>query len=96
MNFEWHARKAAANLKKHGVSFEEAMTVFGDHYSTTFPDPDHSRGEERYLIIGFSKKERVLVISHTHRGETIRLISARSATRRERNFYEDGKEQRIE
>ncbi|MCA9417366.1 MAG: BrnT family toxin [Candidatus Omnitrophica bacterium] len=96
MNFEWHARKAAANLKKHGVSFEEAMTVFGDNYSTTFPDPDHSRGEERHLIIGFSKKERVLVISHTHRGETIRLISARSATRRERNFYEDGKEQRIE
>jgi uncharacterized DUF497 family protein len=91
IDFEWNPHKAESNLKKHNVSFEEASTVFGDTLSTTFPDSDHSIHEERYLIIGFSSQNRILVISHTYRGEKIRIISARQATTRERKFYEDGK-----
>jgi len=80
MDFEWNPHKAEINLKKHDVSFEEASTVFGDTLSTTFPAPNHSIQEDRYLIIGFSSKNRILVISHTYRGRNIRIISARQAT----------------
>jgi hypothetical protein len=91
MNFEWNLQKAILNYKKHEVSFEKACTVFKDTLSTTFPDLDHSIQEERYLIIGLSGKNRILVISHLYKGQTIRIISARLATKRERTFYEYGK-----
>ncbi|WP_133511139.1 BrnT family toxin [Candidatus Thiosymbion oneisti] len=90
MDFRWNPQKADINSKKHGVSFEEASTVFGDTLSTTYPDPEHSVQEERYVIIGLSSGNRILVISHAYRGETIRIISARQATKREQNFYEYG------
>ena len=90
MEFEWNSKKAALNLKKHGVSFSEAATVFNDPLSTTFPDPDHSVGESRYVIIGLSRFGQLLVVSHTDRGEKIRVISARKATRQEQRFYEEG------
>jgi uncharacterized DUF497 family protein len=88
--FDWHLEKAAANLRKHGVSFHEAAAVFGDPLSTTFPDPDHSIRERRYITMGMSAAGRVLVIAHADEGETVRIISARRATRRERRFYEEG------
>jgi uncharacterized DUF497 family protein len=91
MNFEWNLQKADINLKKHSVSFEEGSTVFGDILSMTYPDPDHSVQEERYLIMGLSNKNRVLIISHVYHGETVRIISARPATKREQYFYEYGK-----
>lgn len=90
MQFEWNPDKANLNLKKHGVSFNEASTVFNDPLSITFPDPDHSFGEERYVIIGVSSASRILIVSHTDRSDRIRIISAREATRNERRFYEDG------
>ncbi len=89
MEFEWNPEKAALNLQKHSVLFTEAATVFNDPLSTTFPDPDHSVGESRYVIIGLSRFGQ-LVISHTDRGEKIRIISARKATRQEQRFYEEG------
>ncbi|HEX4603488.1 MAG TPA: BrnT family toxin [Candidatus Angelobacter sp.] len=89
MIFIWDVRKAAANLKKHGTDFHEAATVFDDSLSTTFPDTDHSENEQRFLTIGQSVHRRVLVIAHTEEGDTIRIISARKATRRELNFYEE-------
>ncbi len=90
MEFEWNPDKAKLNLEKHGVSFQEATTVFNDPLSVTFPDPDHSIGENRYLIIGLSQFGQILVVSHTDRGEKVRIISARKATRQERRFYEEG------
>lgn len=90
MQFEWNPDKAALNLEKHGVSFQEATTVFNDPLSVTFPDPDHSVGENRYVIIGMSGFGQLLVIAHTDRGEKLRIISARKATRQERRFYEAG------
>ena len=87
MQFEWDRAKAVANLRKHRVSFQEASTVLHDPLSTTFPDPA-SEGEQRFVTIGISALGRLLVVAHTERGETIRLISARRATRRERGFYE--------
>jgi uncharacterized protein len=90
MQFEWNPDKANSNLKKHGVSFNEASTVFNDPLSVTFPDPDHSFGEERYVIIGLSSASRILVVLHTDRADRIRIISAREATRNERRFYDDG------
>lgn len=90
MEFEWNPEKAALNLQKHGVLFTEATTVFNDPLSTTFPDPDHSVGESRYVIIGLSRFGQLLVVSHTDRGEKIRIISARKATRQEQRFYEEG------
>jgi uncharacterized DUF497 family protein len=90
MQFEWNPDKAALNLKKHGVSFDEAATVFNDSLSVTFPDSDHSYGEERYVIIGLSSVNRLLIVAHTDRADRVRLISAREATRFERRFYEDG------
>lgn len=90
MEFEWNPDKAKINLEKHGVSFQEASTVFNDPLSITFPDPDHSIGENRYVIIGISRFGQLLVISHTDRGEKVRIISARKTTQQERRFYEEG------
>ncbi|NET39473.1 MAG: BrnT family toxin [Cyanothece sp. SIO1E1] len=90
MDFEWNLNKAELNIEKHAVSFQEAVTVFNDPLSVTFPDPDHSIGENRYVIIGVSRYGQLLVIAHTDRGEKVRIISARKATREERRFYEEG------
>jgi uncharacterized DUF497 family protein len=87
---EWDPEKAASNYRKHGVDFHEAGTVLDDPLSTTFPDPDHSLDEQRYLTIGSSLSGRILVVAHTDRGEAVRLISARQATPSERRFYEQG------
>lgn len=89
--FEWNETKAKGNVRDHGVSFEEALTVFGDSFSILLPDPDHSEGEERFLVLGMSSRQRVLVVSHAERPPRTRLISARLATRRERGQYEDTK-----
>jgi hypothetical protein len=89
LNFEWDPQKAEANVKKHGVTFEEAVTVFGDPVSVTIGDPLHSAGEHRFVIIGRSQQGRILVVVHTERGERIRLISARRATKHERRQYEE-------
>ncbi|MGH9425669.1 MAG: BrnT family toxin [Terriglobia bacterium] len=90
MQFEWDPAKAAENLTKHGVSFEEAATVFRDTLSATGQDPDHSVDEERFVIFGVSTSGRLLVVAHTERGDTIRIISARPATPGERKLYEEG------
>jgi uncharacterized DUF497 family protein len=87
--FSWDPDKDAANLKKHGVDFREAATVFDDQLSTTFPDRDHSTSERRFLIIGMSAPGRLLVVAHTEESETIRIISARPVTRSERTFSEE-------
>lgn len=90
MTFTWDPNKAEANLKKHGVNFREAATAFDDTLSMTFPDDDHSAGERRFLIIGMSARGRILVVSYTEvAADTIRIISARTATRHERTFYEE-------
>jgi uncharacterized protein len=90
VTFTWSARKAATNLRKHGVDFREAATVFYDPLSITFPDDEHSKFELRFLTIGSSVRGKVLIIAHTEEGDdTIRIISARSATRRELKFYEE-------
>jgi uncharacterized DUF497 family protein len=91
MRFEWDENKAAANLVKHGVSFEEAATVFGDPLSDTFDDPDHSTEERRFVIIGMSEKGKMLIVAHADDGEVVRLISAREPTRGEREFYEESR-----
>ena len=88
MRFNWDKNKAASNLAKHKVSFEEAATVFGNPLSDTFDDPDHWAEEQRFLIIGHSEKGRLLFILHTDDGETVRIISAREPTRTEREAYE--------
>ncbi len=90
MRFDWDKQKAAGNLAKHKVSFEEAATVFGDPLSDTYEDPDHSIEENRFLIIGHSENNRLLFVSHTDDGENIRIISAREPTRAERESYEQG------
>ena len=90
MEFEWDPEKADANEQKHDVNFREGATVFGDPLAITFSDPDHSEAEERYLTFGHSRSNRLLVISHTQRGERTRIISARLMTRRERKIYEEG------
>jgi len=89
MRFVWDSRKAARNLKKHGVSFEEASTALADDYAVTGADPDHSVGESRWITFGISDRGRLLVVSHTEDGDIIRLISARPATRSERKLYEE-------
>ena len=89
MEFEWDGNKAASNLSKHGVSFDEARTVFDDTFYIDFYDPDHSYDEQRYIIVGQSVQSRLLVVSYTERGNVIRLISARRATRKERETYEE-------
>jgi uncharacterized DUF497 family protein len=90
MDFEWDDAKAAANEQKHGVPFTEAMTAFADPLALTGYDPDHSDDEDRYLTMGLSADGRLLVVSHTDRGEKIRIISARAASPAERRDYEDG------
>jgi len=90
LTFEWDKRKAAGNGRKHGVTFEEATTVFGDPLSLTVADPLSSRGEHRFVIIGLSHRSRLLVVIHTERGDNIRIFSARRATRREKTTYEEG------
>jgi uncharacterized DUF497 family protein len=89
LNFEWDENKARTNLAKHGVGFEEASTVFGDPMSITIPDPAHSQGEARWIILGHSQRGRLLVVAHTERGDNLRIISARPASRRERKQYEE-------
>lgn len=90
MRFEWDPQKAVANLRKHGVSFQEATTALRDPLSATAHDPDHSSDEVRYITFGVSSQGRLLVISHTERGDLIRIINARPATRGEREIYEEG------
>ncbi|HTV56599.1 MAG TPA: BrnT family toxin [Terriglobia bacterium] len=89
MYFEWDSAKAAKNLRKHGVSFEEASTVFYDALAATGSDPDNSETEERMVTFGMSSVGKLLVVSHVERGEVIRIISARRATPRERRIYEE-------
>ena len=89
VTFTWDARKALANLKKHGVDFKEAATVFYDPLSITFPDDGHSETEQRFLTVGRSVRGIVLVVAHTEEDDTIRIISARPATRLELRFYEE-------
>ena len=88
MEFEWDEEKAAVNLAKHGVSFNEAKTVFDDPLYVDFYDPDHSSDEHRYIIIGESQQRRLLLVSYTERDDATRLISAREVTRSEREAYE--------
>ena len=90
--FEWDTRKARRNLKIHGVSFDEASTAFQDPLSKTIADPLHSEDEERFVLLGHSNRNRLLVVVHTERGDRIRLISARLASNRERVKYEARKE----
>ena len=90
IKFEWDPRKARRNLRKHGIDLTEASTVFADTLSITIPDPDHSEDEERWVTIGLSTRQRLLVVVHTDEGETSRLISARRADSHERRKYEEG------
>jgi uncharacterized protein len=90
MKFEWDPKKAAINVQKHGVMFQEAATVFGDPLAITFEDPDHSKDEDRYMTFGLSLQKRLVVVSHTERGNRTRIISARLMDRKERVIYEEG------
>ncbi len=90
MHIEWDPAKAANNLRKHRVSFEEASSVFYDPLAVTGADPEHSEGEERLITFGMSPAGQLLVVSHTERDEAIRIISARMAPRTERRIYEEG------
>lgn len=90
MNYEWDPQKAKTNFEKHGVSFEEGITVFNDPLYVDFYDPDHSADEHRYIIIGLSSAGQLLLVSYTERENTIRLISAREVTSAERRAYEEG------
>jgi uncharacterized DUF497 family protein len=90
LSFEWDPPKAAANLWKHGVAFDEATTAFRDAFSITILDPDSSHEEDRFVLVGLSDRGRLLVVVHTERGDAVRLISARLATRHERQIYEEG------
>ena len=90
MDFDWDSDKAVENIAKHGVTFEEAASIFSDPLAITFPDPDHSMGEERVLTFGISNQERLLAVISTERSDTLRIISARTTTRRERGIYEQG------
>ena len=94
LRFEWDPQKAAKNLAKHGVSFEDAATVFGDLLGRIEVDPRHSAGEERFVLLGISRERRLLAVMFAERGEAIRLISARRATRRERREYEENARQK--
>ena len=92
MEFEWDLAKATQNLRKHKVTFNEATTVFGDFLSITVADPDHSISERRFITVGNSGRGRLLLVAHAQRDEIIRLISARTLTRRERKNYESTQE----
>jgi len=89
LKFEWEPQKAKINLQKHGVSFTEASTAFEDVLSLTIDDPLHSSDEERLVLIGMSFKNRLTIVVHTERGDNIRIISARKATKKERKYYEN-------
>lgn len=93
MEFEWDQAKAARNVTKHGVTFQEAATVFGDPLAITYTDPDHSDDEDRFLTFGQSRDGRYLIVSHTDRDDRTRIISARKMTRKERKQYEEGQDQ---
>jgi len=88
--YEWDAKKAKGNRRKHRISFEDAASTFLDPLALTFPDPDHSVGEEREITIGRSSRQQVLFVSHCRRGDRVRIISARETTRGERKQYEEG------
>lgn len=90
LQFEWDPGKAESNLRKHGVSFQEAATTFGDPLSVTVPDPRHSQEEERYFLFGRSGRGRYLAVMHTERHSKVRIVSARLMTAKERREYEDG------
>ena len=90
MSFAWDTKKATANYRKHGVSFEEASSALRDTLSATAHDPDHSEDEDRFVTFGISSQGRLLAVSHTDRGNSIRIISARLATNAERKIYEEG------
>ena len=90
MEFEWNPGKAAANARKHDVTFYEASSVFDDPLALTFDDPDHSIDEERFLTFGMSRSGRLLIVTHVIRGARIRIVSARPVTRGERKIYEEG------
>jgi len=87
--FEWNNEKAISNLKKHGISFEEAKSVFNDYFARTFYDPEHSIDESRFLIFGYSNNNRLLIVSFTDKNNVIRIISARKVTQNERKKYEE-------
>jgi hypothetical protein len=89
LRFEWDSQKARRNARLHGVGFDEAATVFGDPLSLTIPDPDHSDIEERFVVLGHSYRGRLLVVVHSERGDTVRIISARPANGHERAAYEE-------
>ena len=89
MRFDWDSKKAETNLRKHGVSFDEAATVFLDPHAVSGPDPDHSVDEERYVTFGYSRLGRLITICHTYRPGAIRIINARRVTRSERKLYEE-------
>jgi len=90
MKFEWDPKKATANVKKHGVTFQEAATIFGDPLAITFDDPDHSMSENRYITFGLSLQKRLIIVSHTERVDRTRIINARLMDRKERRIYEEG------
>ena len=90
MRFEWDPGKAQRNLARHGVSFDEAATVFGDSLAVTIHDPDHSQEEERFLTTGLSNRHRLIIVAHTEREDRVRIITARDVTPRERSQYESG------
>lgn len=90
MQFEWDPQKAESNLAKHGVGFDEAKTVWDDYFNIEFFDREHSQEESRYLMVGESKAQRLLIISFTERGDMVRIISARELTQKERREYEHG------
>ena len=89
LSFEWDEGKAKSNLARHGVSFAEATTVFGDPLSLTITDPAHSQAEDRWIVLGQSHQRKLLIVVHTERGDSVRIISARRASRRERKSYEE-------
>lgn len=89
MFFEWDRDKESQNRKKHGIAFREAATIFDGLLSTTYPDLAHSKEEQRYITIGMTESGKIIVVAHTEAADTVRIISARPATRRERRFYEE-------
>jgi uncharacterized DUF497 family protein len=91
LTFEWDKRKESANIRKHGVSFHEASTVFLDPLSMTFYDPDHAEDEDRYITLGMTKNGRLLFVSHADREDRVRIVSAREASKLERNGYEENR-----
>lgn len=90
MEFEWNSSKASSNRRKHGITFEEAGTVFGDPMALTFEDPDHSIGERRFLTFGLTRTDKFLVVAHTERDSVTRIISARKMSAQERAIYDNG------